>query len=196
MNCKRSRRLFLKTSMESSLALGTLSMATLVSVAPISIVTAQGPSSSGIDPRLEELLRVTMDTIIPATDGMPSASAVGGVHYLEQLAQSDPLIRIKLEQSLRALDEVSLKYFKSEFSSLTQGQRIEALKQFETQSTPELFTDLRDFVYESYYTQPQVWKLIGYEFYPTNHRGPHMNPFDEAVLTQVRKMGKLYREVS
>ena len=196
MNCKWSRRLFLKTSMESSMALGTLSIATLLSAAPISIETAHGASTSGVDPRLKELLRVTMDTIIPATDGMPSASAVGGVRYLEQLAQSDPLIRIKLEQSLKALDEVSLKYFKSEFSSLTQGQRIEALKQFESQSTPELFTDLRDFVYESYYTQPQVWKLIGYEFNPTNHRGPHMSPFDEAVLVQVKKMGKLYREVS
>lgn len=196
MSYKRSRRFFLKTSIESSFALRTLPMVTLVSAAPVSNAAVQGPPSLGIDPRLKDLLRVAMDTIIPATDGMPSASAVGGVRYLEQLAQSDPLIKTKLERSLSALNEFSLKLFKSELVSLPQGQRIETLKQLESQSPLEIFTDLRDFVYESYYTQPQVWKLIGYEFYPTNHQGPHMKPFDETVLAQVRKMGKLYREVS
>ena len=196
MKHKLSRRFFLKASLESSLALGTLSMATLVNAAPITIVTPQGLPSSSIDPRLKDLLRAAMDTIIPATEGMPSASAVGGVGYLEQLAQSDPLIRSKLEQSLKALDEVSLKFLKSGFSSLPQSQRIEALKRLESQSPLELFADLRDYVYESYYTQPQVWKLIGYEFYPTNHQGPHMKPFDVSALAQVKKMGKLYREVS
>ena len=196
MKHKLSRRFFLKASLESSLALGTLSMAALVAAAPITIVTPQGLPSSSIDPRLKDLLRAAMDTIIPAAEGMPSASAVGGVGYLEQLAQSDPLIRSKLEQSLKALDEVSLKFLKSGFSSLPQSRRIEALKRLESQSPLELLADLRDYVYESYYTQPQVWKLIGYEFYPTNHQGPHMKPFDATALTQVKKMGKLYREVS
>ena len=196
MNYKWSRRFFLKRSMESSLVLGTLPMATLVSGAPSAIVTAQGPPSSGLDPRLKDLLRAAMDTIIPATDGMPSASSAGGLSYLEKLAHSDSTIKSKLEHSLKALDEVSLKYFKSEFSSLSPSQRTEGLKQLESQPTSELFTELRDFIYESYYTQPQMWKLIGYEFYPTNHQGPHMKSFDETVLAQVRKMGKLYREVS
>jgi len=168
----------------------------MASAAPVSIGAAQGSASSGIDPRLKDLLRVAMDTIIPATDGMPSANAAGGVRYLERLAQSEPVIKRKLEGSLNALNQVSLKFFNSEFSALPPEKRVESLKQLESQAAPELFADLRDSVYESYYTQPLVWKLIGYEFYPTNHHGPHMNPFDETVLSQVKKMGQLYREVS
>ena len=42
--------------------------------------------------------------------------------------------------------------------------------------------------------QPQIWKLIGYEFYPTDHQGPHMKPFDESVLAEVMKKPKFYRE--
>ena len=55
---------------------------------------------------------------------------------------------------------------------------------------------LRDLVYEAYYTQPRVWKLIGYEFNPTNEAGPHLKPFDESVLAQVKKMPRRYREVT
>ena len=32
--------------------------------------------------------------------------------------------------------------------------------------------------------------------HPTNESGPHMKPFDDSVLAKVRKMPKLYREVS
>ena len=60
---------------------------------------------------------------------------------------------------------------------------------------PEVFAKLRDLVYESYYTQPSVWKLIGYELHPTNESGPNMSPFDDSVLAKVAKMRKLYREI-
>jgi hypothetical protein len=65
----------------------------------------------------------------------------------------------------------------------------------EKRTAPKCFSTLRDSVYEAYYIQPQVWKLIDYEFYPTDQPGPRMKPFDEAVLAQVRKLPKLYREV-
>jgi hypothetical protein len=71
---------------------------------------------------------------------------------------------------------------------------VDALKRLERRPPAELFATLRDFTYEAYYTRPKVWKLIGYEFYPTNQSGPRMEPFDEAVLAQVRKMPRLYRE--
>lgn len=193
---KFTRRNFVEISLKGTLLTGGCTIAGFLSGAPKTPTPTGGPNNSSLEGKQEDTLRAAMDAIIPAEDGMPSASAVGGVRYLEQLAQSDPLIRSNLERSLKALNGISLKFFQSEFSSLRQGQRIEALKQLESQPTPELFTDLREYVYESYYTQPQVWKLIGYEFYPTNHRGPHMEPFNEAVLSQVKKMGKLYREVS
>lgn len=79
---------------------------------------------------------------------------------------------------------------------LPRAERIEALKEFERLDTQKLFSSLRDYVYEAYYTQPRVWKLIGYEFYATNKSGPPMKAFDESPLAQVRKKPKLYKEVS
>jgi hypothetical protein len=196
MNQKFSRRNFLELSLKGSLLTGGCTYAGFLSGAPHISILLEGSTHSGFDREQTDALLAAMDAIIPAEGGMPSASAVGGGRYLEQLAQSEPLIKSKLEGSLEALNQVSLKFFNSEFSALPQEKKIEALKQLESQAAPELFADLRNYVYESYYTQPQVWKLIGYEFYPTNHQGPHLNPFDETVLSQVKKMGKLYREVS
>ena len=90
---------------------------------------------------------------------------------------------------------MSKKNHRKQFASLASEQRVEILRAYERQS-PEEFAALRDLVYEAYYTQPRVWRLIGYELHPTNESGPHVKPFDEAVLAQVKKMPRRYREVT
>ena len=135
-----------------------------------------------------------MDEIIPAGDGMPSASEVGGVAYLENLCAGDPKIARELEGSLATLDELSRKSFQSAFVALSHEQRVQALTALEHQEA-SAFKTLRDYVYEAYYEQPQVWKLIDYHFYPTNEGGPTLKPFNEEILAQVRKKPKYYREV-
>ena len=193
---KFTRRQFLRASLQGSLLTGSHALTGIVSRAAIAGPTSEEPTLSVFNRKDTGTLRAAMDAIIPAAAGMPSASAAGGVSYLEQLAQSDSAIKSKLERSLKALDEVSLRYFEKEFLRLHQDKRNDALRRLEDLKPSEMFGDLRDYVYESYYTQPQIWKLIEYEFYPTNHKGPHMSPFDEAVLSKVKKMGRLYREVS
>src|SRR5262249_11433327 len=79
------------------------------------------------------------------------------------------------------------------FQHLHADKQVATLKLAEKQE-PALFGKFRDYVYESYYTQPQVWKLIGYQLYPTDHAGPHMKPFDEAILEQVRSKPRFYRD--
>ena len=141
-----------------------------------------------------ESLWAAMDELVPANDGMPSASEVGGLEYLERAGRDEPQIATDLKQGLDALEQLSQRRFHAPFARLSSSQRIEVLSALETGS-PEVFAKLRDHVYESYYMQPKVWKLIGYKFYPTNESGPHMKPFDESVLAKVRQMPKLYREV-
>ena len=135
-----------------------------------------------------------MDEIIPSSDGMPAASAAGGLEYLERVCRQEAVIRVDLQQALDALGQMSETNFHAPFAGISSAQRVEILTKLETQS-PEVFAKLRDLVYESYYTQPSVWKLIGYELHPTNGSGPQMKPFDDSVLAKVRKMPKLYREV-
>lgn len=135
-----------------------------------------------------------MDEIIPAGDGMPAASQAGGLEYLERVSRQEPQIGADLEQALHALERLTESRFHAGVASVTSSQRVEILTALETQSS-EVFAKLRDHVYEAYYIQPKIWQIIGYDFYPTNESGPHMKAFDESVLSNVRKMPRLYREV-
>ena len=53
---------------------------------------------------------------------------------------------------------------------------------------------LRDAVYEAYYSNPDVWKLIGYRFRSGPRRTATLDAFDEERVARVRAMGRLYRE--
>jgi Gluconate 2-dehydrogenase subunit 3 len=190
-----TRRKFLESTLKSSIVAGGALGAGV-------IVPAEGRESrpaeedTGVlDAEQRKLLRAAMDEIVPAGDGMPAASEVGGVEYLARIARENPQIKRELQKSLAALAELSQKQFGKEFSSLAQPERVEALKKFEAQRPKQNFVKLRDHVYEAYYTQPKIWKQLGYSFYPTDGLGPKMKPFDPSSLDRVRKMGKLYREI-
>lgn len=143
---------------------------------------------------LRKVLRAAADEIIPKSDGMPAASGVETLRYLDGVLWQSPTIRREFQLGLRALEAVSRDGFKKSFLKLSRANRVKALTEFE-KAQPTFFAMLRDFVYEGYYLQPQVWKFIGYEFYPSQRPVPSMKPFDEAVLAKVRKRPKVYREV-
>jgi len=135
-----------------------------------------------------------MDELIPAGDGMPAASEVGGVDYLEHLVAENQQVTKELKRSLEDLEEISKDHFKVSFLLLSRELRVETLIAFE-QSIPDSFWKLRDYVYEAYYLQPRVRQLIGYESHPTNGPGPMIQPFDESILAEVRRKPRHYREV-
>ena len=124
---------------------------------------------------------------------MPSASTVGVVEYITALTTQNPSIRKTLFLNLNQLQILSQTKFKASFPRLTPKQRVSVLQLMEQQQLAS-FSSLRDYTYEGYYTQPKVWKLMGYDFKPTNGGAPRMKPFDEAALAQVRKKPKYYRE--
>jgi hypothetical protein len=187
MSHKFTRRGFLETALAGPVALGKAAEMTQGQ-------TPKPPAAAVFDPRQRESLRAAMDEVIPASDGMPATSAVGGLEYLERVCKQESQIKADLHQALDALARWSDSRFHAAFAGLSSAQRVEILIELETHS-PEVFAKLRDMVYESYYTQPSVWKLIGYELHPTNESGPNMSPFDDSVLAKVAKMRKLYREI-
>jgi hypothetical protein len=126
---------------------------------------------------------------------MPTASQAGTIKYLEQLIHEVPALHQAVKRILTDLAEISHQQFQKDFVSLPPEQRISVLQYLERQSSQDIFPVLRDAVYEAYYTQTQIWKLIGYEFHATNLHGPQMKSFDESVLAEVRKKAKFYREV-
>ena len=141
-----------------------------------------------------DTLKFAMDEIIPANDTMPSASEVGGVSYvltiLEELSELIPLF----QGALSKLESSSLTTFNSGFSELSSDNRITILQAMEI-SDPELFGVLKNFTYESYYTNEQVFPLIGYEPHPTGTSGPEMEPFDEKLLDRVKRIPPMYTKI-
>jgi len=183
-----TRRTFLETALAGPAVIG-------VAAGAKEGEALQQPGAAALAPQSREFLRAAMDEIIPARDGMPAVSDAGGLEYLERVSQQEPQISTDLQQALDALARLSESRLHAAFTSVSSAQRVETLAALEAQS-PEVFANLRDRVYEAYYTQPTVWKLIGYHFHPTNESGPQMKAFDDSVLASVRKMPKLYREAS
>lgn len=194
MRRKWTRRKFLQTGLVGSLAVGARS-ALNTGAAALATEQKSKVAAHGLSATHRATLRAAMDEIVPAVDDMPAASAVGGIEYVSRISREDAALRKSIVESLAGLDGLSKKLKAKPFTSLTRSQRVETLKAYERQSAAR-FVTLRDFTYEAYYTDPRVWKLIGYELHPTNEVGPRVKPFDESVLAQVKKMPRRYREVT
>ncbi|MFL6353780.1 MAG: gluconate 2-dehydrogenase subunit 3 family protein [Bryobacteraceae bacterium] len=158
------------------------------------LITAIQPAASALAEEVQNELKTVMDLIIPASDGMPSASEAGGLSYLENLKQRNKDVASDVARALDVARAFSERSFKIPFRQLEKNDQIAVLKEMENTAVG-VFDALRAYIYESYYTQPTIWKLIGYELYPTDHMGPHLKPFDDSLLADVRKMPKLYRDV-
>jgi hypothetical protein len=191
-----TRREFLETGLIGSIATGAACLPAKPAPRPGAKSKAAAPAHRpGLVREQLSTLGAAMDEIIPATDGMPSARQVGGVAYLDNLCRRDGNILKSLTRSLAALEKASYGLSGKAFTQLSHAARVQALTKLEQTLPARLFTTLRDFTYEAYYTRPKVWKLIGYEFHPTDGAGPTLKPFDEAVLTEMRKRPRYYREV-
>jgi len=183
-----SRRKFLGTGLLSVTGIYLVKTIALLPAAPVA-------APSVFSSKQRATLLAAMDEIIPVGDGMPSASQAGCLDYLEHLAKDEKNVQRQLSDVLSQLDNLARSERKRDFMQLPSEQRVSILSELESRSTMAAFHNLRDLVYEAYYTQPAVWKLIGFEFYPPERPGPLPAPFDDAVLARVRRMPKLYREV-
>lgn len=142
-------------------------------------------------------LRAAADVIIPAQRQMPPASAVGAVRYIERIAAADRAVEALLRDGLRAIAAHAEATQNIRFDQLTIERQTEVLAHVETTNTPaNFFGTLRDLVYEAYYTQPGVQKLIRYNFRSGRRRTAPVAPFDEQLVARVRQQKPIYRQVS
>ena len=175
-----SRRQFLVRTMRLAL-LPTMPKA-FASQRPTSD-TATGFSASDL-----ETLAASMDEIIPAGDGMPSASMAGGPLYLRYLGWQYPIIQEEISSFLNILAQASAVTFREDFQKLRPDQRVQVLGAIE-KTEPAKFSRFVGYVYESYYTSPKVLGLI-----LCSPSSPSIEDA-EALLAPVRKLMHLYREV-
>ena len=185
-----SRREFLELAARQSVSASIAATAVLSACRS----TADQSSALGLDGRSTKTLIALIDEIIPASGDMPAASEVGTLAYFELLAPADPQLALTLQTTVRGADALSRKRFGKGLTSTATTQRGEVLSALAEADKVE-FGRLRNYVYEAYYLQPRVWKLLGYDPYPTSSAGPHMAPFDPALLRRVRALPRLYRKV-
>lgn len=152
------------------------------------------PAALALDAPQRALLITFADEIIPATDGMPAASEVGAANYLERVAGGDEAIGTSLRGALAAISERARAAHAETFDHLAPPARV-ALMQAMEKDDPDRFRAARDLVYEAYYTNPLVWKRIGYDFIGADRSGPPLEPFEEALLERVRALPRLYRAI-
>ena len=108
--------------------------------------------------------------------------------------------------ALEWLAESSKSKFQKELGQLNAAELVELLKALERESNrsseteglaasrKDLFSALRDLVYEAYYTNPKIWERLGYDF-NTTEDGAELKVFDERILSVVRQRPENYRRV-
>jgi hypothetical protein len=152
------------------------------------------PAAPVLDTTQRALLIAFADEIIPATDGMPSASEMGAAVYLERVAATDEAIAASLRDAVTSIDRRARAAHAEAFGRLPAPARIELLQAMEKDEA-DRFRAARDLVYEAYYTNPLVWKRLGYDFIGAESVGPPLEPFEEELLERVRALPRLYRAV-
>ena len=130
-------------------------------------------------------LKAVIDRIVPADGRMPAASAVDGVPYIEAVIARDAEIRKLVSAALRGVG--------AGFAEDVAAGQVAALEKLE-RSDRAAFGAIRDLSYEAYYTSPQVWRLLGYNFRRGAKRTAGLETFDDEQLGRVRRMPRLYRE--
>jgi hypothetical protein len=143
--------------------------------------------SAGFSREELKLLGAAMDEVIPQSDRMPSASAAGGVAYVQQLGWQYDNISKDIGAFLHVLQKACEEEFGIGFADLESQRRIVLMKSIE-ESSAKLFSDFVAYVYEAYYTRPQVQGLLSCSIPPV----PDDN--DELLLAPVRKLAPLYRK--
>ena len=176
---------------------GTVRLALFTPLIHLEALTAAGQTGTPFRAVDRRTLRAAADVIIPARRRMPAASAVGAVRYIERIAAADRAVDDLLRNGLRVIAAHAEATQDIRFEQLTIEQQTQVLAHVETTNTPANFVGtLRDLVYEAYYTQPDVQKLIGYSFRSGRRRTAPVTPFDEQLVARVRQQKPIYRQVS
>jgi len=165
----------------------------LVQLTPIEALA----QSSRLDSSERRTLGAAADAIIPTDGRMPAPTTAGVLRYIERIAGGDATVADLLHEGLRAIEARATASDASSFHLLSAEQQAEVLEHLERINVPAgFFPALRDLVYEAYYTQPRVMKLLHYNFRGGRRRTTPIEPFDERRIEQMRKVAPFYRRVT
>ena len=139
-----------------------------------------------------DLLTAVFNRLVPSQDSFPGAGDLDGAQFVEQAAGKNIVLRRAIGEGLAQIEIAASQRGNDGFAALAPGAQDETLRQVE-QERPDFFRELVRQCYNSYYTNPEVFDLIGYSMPDPQDYQPL--PFDESLLDPVKQRGQMWRPV-
>ena len=139
-----------------------------------------------------DLLTAAFNRIVPAQDKFPGAGDLGGAQFVEQVAASNIPLRRSFGEGLAQLEIAASQRGDQGFVALAPEVQDETLRRVEREH-PAFLRELVRQCYNFYYTNPEVFDLIGYTMPAPQDYQPL--PFNESLLEPVRQRGQMWRPV-
>jgi hypothetical protein len=141
-------------------------------------------------------LAALLDEIIPPrADGkLPGAGELGVVAYVEKALRQMPVLKPAIVQGLGVLEDASRRRRSDSFAALTKQARLDVLGEIQTLDA-DFVPTLTFLAFAGYYHDGRVVETLGIEPRPPHPAGYEMPPNDLSLLDQVRRRGKMYRDV-
>jgi hypothetical protein len=139
-----------------------------------------------------DLLTAAYNRIVPAQDKFPGAGDLGGAQFVEQVAAKNIALRRTFGEGLARLEIAAARRGSSGFTGLALEEQDNTLREVESEC-PVFFREFVRQCYNFYYTNPEVFELIGYKMPDPQDYQPV--PFDESLLEPVRQRGQMWRPV-
>ena len=148
------------------------------------------------------LLTAALNRIIPAQGKFPGAGDIGGAAGVEQAvieraaadkaAGRTPDLRRLFTEGLGQLEIAAAQRGAAAFAELSPEHQDDALRQVEGEHL-DFFAALVRQCYNGYYTNPDIFDLIGYAIPSPQDYKPL--PFDERLLEPQRRRSPIWRPV-
>lgn len=140
----------------------------------------------------QRLLSAVLNRIIPPEGQLPGAGDLEVGDFIEETASKETRLRRLFTEGLATLDIIASQENGAEFQSLT-GAAQDAVLQLLEERHPAFFAELVRQCYNGYYTNPEIFGLIGYA--QSDLQGYQPLPFDENLLEPQRRRAPFWRQV-
>ncbi|MDA1127080.1 MAG: gluconate 2-dehydrogenase subunit 3 family protein [Chloroflexi bacterium] len=145
-------------------------------------------------PGQRSLLTAVINRIIPAKDKLPGAGNLGIAASIEEAAATTPGLTRIFNDGLAQIGVAAGQSSAGEFEALSNTAKDELLRSVET-ANPVFFDQLVLQTYNGYYTNPEVFELIGYSLPRLAPPGSQPELLDVSLLDEQRKREPFWKKV-
>lgn len=145
-------------------------------------------------PTQRSLVTEVINRIIPAMDKLPGAGNLGIAAYIEDAAAGTPGLTRLFNDGLAQIAVAAGQDSAGGFESLSNTAKDDLLRSMEA-ANPVFFDQLVLQTYNGYYTNPEVFELIGYTVPKPATPGSHPELLDVSLLKHQRDREPFWKKV-